>query len=346
MKSYYISNMEGTSGICKYSRDFFELVLKQKGFEYVSSEWPVSDILTLITSRDFVHIEIGIFQKNELEVLFAMLRSNYKNISVTLHDAPLIKYPFHEFKDPFLTKLSKMYDVYVSNFSAAIPVVRKLKSIYVLSRKGLQAIKSKYKIDNVYYLPHVVNLSETELQPINNNNFIYFGFIGRNKGLEYALKIHQQLLKKFPDLVFYVAGTAMGKEVEYLNYLKAKYQQNVHYLGYVKEGDLKRVFEKATFAIILFKDYKFYWPFSGSLLYSLKKGKIVLTNKMNVVEELIEDGETGYFLSGNKQQDVEKLIKLFGDKPLLENMQYKIHHYLDVHHAPQSVMNHLGTYAK
>lgn len=129
MSNFYISSMTGLSGICKYSKDFYELVLKTKGYQFIDSGEDITTIMSAVSSRDFVHIEIGIFQKKEIEILLLMLKANYKNVSVTLHDAPLVKYPFHEFKDPLLNGFSKLYDRYINNFSAAIPLVKKIKSI-------------------------------------------------------------------------------------------------------------------------------------------------------------------------------------------------------------------------
>src|SRR5688572_6928397 len=117
MRHFYLSSKNGISGICKYSRDFYELVLKDKGYTFVDSVNSISSILSTIASRDHVHIELGIFQKKEIEVLFLMLKANYRNISITLHDAPLLKYPFREFKNPVLNNLSKFYDLYASNFN-------------------------------------------------------------------------------------------------------------------------------------------------------------------------------------------------------------------------------------
>lgn len=321
MKNYYIADLEGTSGISRYASDFYNLVLKKDEYRYVSAQENIPDILSLVSSRDNVHIEIGIFQKNEIEILLRMLDSGYRNVSVTLHDAPLLKYPFREFKTGLLNKASKFYDLYLSNFRSSIGLLRKTKAVYVLSQRAYHALQTKYQLANVHYLPHIVNPADIELQPLENNNLLYFGFIGRNKGLEHALRVHQELLKKHPDVKFFVVGTALGKESAHLDDLKSKYTQNVVYLGYVPDEDLKQTFRQASFAMILFKEYKFYWPFSGSLLQSLKNGKIVLTNPVNAVPEIIEDGKTGFFLTGEVRKDAETLSSLFLNRTLLQTVQ-------------------------
>ncbi|MBC7866484.1 MAG: glycosyltransferase [Gloeobacteraceae cyanobacterium ES-bin-316] len=252
------------------------------------------------------------------------MKAQYSNITITLHDPPLVKYPFYEFENSFLTKVSKFYDKYFNSGGAVNKYLKKIKLIYVLSDKGIEALKKRYNITNVQFLPHILDVNEIEKSTNPTNNFIYLGFIGKNKGIEYSLQLHQNILKTYPDVKYYVAGTALGHQIHYYNYLKNKYVKNVEYLGYVTDEELTETFKKATFAPILFNSYKFYQPFSGSILYSLKKGKIVLTNNVNATSELIEHGKNGLVLSGNLEKDTDVLAKIFKDKPLQENIKEEI----------------------
>lgn len=155
VKKFYISSKE--DAIDKYSHDFYQLVLKEKGYIFMNSAESFATIFSTISSKDHVHIEIGITRKKEIEVLFLMLKANYKSVSVTLHDAPLVKYPFHDFRNSFLNAFSRFYDQYINGFKAAASYVKKLKSIYVLSQKGVEAVKRKYRVEQVYYIPHIMN---------------------------------------------------------------------------------------------------------------------------------------------------------------------------------------------
>ena len=324
----------GNSGIAKYSRDFYRLILKDKGYVFIDSANNPSAVLSMVSSRDHVHIELGIFQKNEIEILFRMLRSNYKNVAVTLHDAPLIKYPYHEFKNSFLNNLSKFYDIYVNGFGSVSPYVKKIKLIYVLSKRGLEAVKRKYKVDNIHYLPHVVDPDEIVVkEKISNHNFLYFGFIGRNKGLEYSLRLHQEMLSVYPEIMFYVVGKPLGKEKQFYDSLRDKYKKNVVYLGFIPEDQLQEIFDQTTFALLPFRKYKFFWPFSGSILYSMKKGKIVLTKNVNTVPEIIKNGKTGFYLSGKLRNDREIMTRIIEDAPLLYSVKDEGYKYLLQNHS-------------
>jgi glycosyltransferase involved in cell wall biosynthesis len=189
----------------------------------------------------------------------------------------------------------------------------------------------------------VVDPAEVVKGETGNNNFIFFGFIGRNKGIGYSLRLHRQLLERYPDSHFYIVGKAMGKEQQYYESLRRQYQHQVHYLGYVEEEDLQDVFRRAGFALALFSDYRFFYPFSGSVLYSMKMGKIVLTHKVNAVEEIIGEGKTGFFLSGNLKKDAGLIGELLFSRSLQETMQGEIYQYLLEHHSPAKVIQYLKT---
>lgn len=340
MKKYYVSEFESKSGISKYAKDFYTLVLKERGYEHINSAESSISILSTISSRDRVHLELGIFQQNEIELLFLMLNANYRNVSITLHDAPLVRYPYHRFGNNLLNKFSKLIDIMGYNSPKLIQTLKKIRKIYVLTRKGMNAMRNRYGLDNVYFLPHVIDPCEIDFGEEINNNLIYLGFIGKNKGIEYGLKLHQELLKTYPEIGFYVAGTAMGKEIQYYQELQAKYSRNVHYLGYVSETELNEVYRKAGFAIQLFKNYRFFWPVSGSALYSMKKGMILLTNKVNALPEIVDHNKTGFYLSGKMEPDLRLMRTILENKKGLQVLRQNMKQYLSENHFPQIVGLH------
>ena len=224
-RSYYIGSITGTSGICKYTRDFYDEILSKKGYLFVDSAIADDDIQTRIDKSDRVHIEIGIFQKREISTLLLLLNAGYKNISITLHDPPLFKYPFFESSNPFINNLSKFYDRWIDGFRQNRKYLAMIKTIYVLTYKGADVMRTRYKLGNVFYLPHVVREPETLARMCIGNNLLYVGFIGKNKGIGYALRLHEALIRLYPDCIFYVAGTAMGTQKKYLATLQSAYKK-------------------------------------------------------------------------------------------------------------------------
>ncbi len=342
MKNFYISTKNSRSGISKYSNDFYRLVLKQRDYFFLDSKESLTNILTSVSSKDHVHIEIGIFQTREIEILITMINAGYKNIAVTLHDPPLLKYPFKEFNNSLLNKASKFYDIYISRFRNSGRYISKIKCIYVLTRKGLLEVKSKYKVDNVKYLPHIIDEKEIVKNELKNKNLIYFGFIGKNKGIEYALLLHKKLLQTSPGINFYVIGEAIGVEKRYHDILKKTYTENVYYLDYVSEEKLAETFARSSFSLLPFKDYQFYSPFSGSLLSAMKYGTIPFTSKANAVPEIIGEKQNGFYLTGKIEEDIFRISEVINNETMAKKISQNIYNYLLANHTAENVGKYLS----
>lgn len=340
MRKFYISKRAGDSGIYKYSNDFYNLILEEKGYEFLNSAIPIESLLSMINKTDAVHIEIGIFLIEEIAILFTLIKKGYNNISVTLHDAPLVKFPLYNFKNDFLSKISKAYDMYVSRFSYQKNVLRKVRNIYVLTHKGAELMRTEYKLTNVYYLPHVVNSEEVKESDTDNCNIIYLGYIGKNKGLEYSLQLHQNLLKTFPAMKFYVVGKPLGVQGPFYEKLQKNFPLQTCFTGYVPEEKLNALFEDSTFSFLPFNQYKFYVPFSGSILYAMKKGKIVFTNDTNATKELVEDGKTGFHLSENLEQDTSRVTSIIKDRQLKQAVKHNVYNKLLNNYTSEAVASY------
>lgn len=311
MRKLYISNFNGDSGISKYSNDFYDCVLSSLGFSKIDTNY-LDDIGSInFCYNDIIHIEIGLNQLKEIDIFYFLIKKEHKNIYITLHDPPLISYPYFKFKNKILELSSKFIHVYFNNFGLSDSIYGKVKRIFVLNRKAQQYLISKKKINSVY-LPHIIRSEEISLQNVINRNFIYFGFIGKNKGLDYALKLHYEILKYFPDSIFYIIGKpAHPKNSKYLEKLKIQYSRNVNYLGFISNEKIKDVFSYASNVMLPFNDYKFYFPTNGTILTAMKYGKVVFTTPVNSIGELIQDNVNGFFLTRDIQSDIKKVKTVF-----------------------------------
>ncbi len=321
MRKFYITSIIGNSGINKYSRDFFDLVVSPLGFILLDTHnWSLKEILKKIYLDDRVHIEIGLNQKMEAEILISLLKINHKYISITSHDSPRIKYPYFQFKSSLLNKLSKVIDLYFDNFGINKNLLRKVDSIFVLNQIAKKILENKFQLTNVAYLPFVINPKEViRNEVLDNSNLIFFGFLGKNKGLEVALKFHARILKQQPNSHFYIIGGALDHKVKtYVNSLKRKYIKNVSFLGFVPNSELKEIFEKANYVILPYKENRFIYPTNASVLSSLCFSKIVFTTPVNSIPEFILDGINGFFLKENFDDSILSILSLMKDKKRLD----------------------------
>jgi hypothetical protein len=334
MKKFYIGSKDGNSAISRYSLDFYRLILQSRGYVFFDSSENMTTLLSAISSRDHVHIELGKAQKKEAEILFTMLKAEYNNIAITLHDAPRVRSSF-EVRNPFSRNTEKLYGRHGYSLNVLVPYLKRIRAIYVLSRKAFKQLERKYKTSNIHYLPHVLETPEPFGPAQVNSNIIYIHFNDQHT-LAYALKLHALLLKNHPGSEFYIMNFSPGPQNEKTDLLLKKYTRNVHYLGYFDKASAHSVFEDAVFVMMLQKNHEHYSLFSESVLYSLTKGKILITDNRHLAPELIENGENGYFMSGNLEKDLGMLTRIVSDKTLADNMRKKIHHQLQ-RHSPEEV---------
>lgn len=343
MNKYYIANFESTSGISHYSKIFYERVLSKLGYIHINSQ--LKDCLKNIEYNDIIHLEIGVKTFNEIEILNNLITKNVKNISVTLHDPPFIDYPYFKSSIKVVNIFFKIVHVYLKNFGLNRFQYKSIKKIFVLSNSAKEILQNKYKLDNIYTIPFII-------EPINKNkfinvenfssysqNFIFFGFIDKRKGLHYALNIHSNLLSKYPNSLFYIIGKPAGKKSEkYLNTLKKNYTKNTTFLNYLEKNELEKIFEKAKNVILPFKEYKLITPTSGSIINSLCLGKIVFSTNVNAVSELIIDGYNGFILTGNIEEDCKKIQKVIENDYLQKDVLKNSFDFLNNKHSAENVI--------
>ncbi len=294
------------SGISRYSEDFYKLILAPLSYEHLQPSTVDHGFIEKLERDTCFHLELGAGQYAERDVLIKLIEYGFININVTLHDPPFITFPFYHFKSQILNRISRGFDWYLNTLGASKQLLKRCSSIYVLSQAGVMKIEARYGLTNVQYIPHIICPEKIVSTPLksDNQNILFFGFIGPKKGLEYALRLHEEIRKKSPEIQMHVIGEAIGKRaLKYFEKLKKEYQSGVIYHGYVAESDLNEIYDQVAHVFLPFENYGYICPVSGSVLNSLRRGKIVWTNPVNAVEELIYDGVNGLFFSSNINED-------------------------------------------
>jgi len=336
MKKYYISSLKGDTAISRYSRDFYELVLRDKGYIFMDIAESSIDILSVISSRDIIHMEIGV-QKKETELLLLMLKAKYKYVSVTLHDPPIIELPISEFKSRFLRTIARLYRRIRGSGSAELYIGR-IRSIYVLSRKDVGAIEKRYGIENVFYLPYIIDQREIESTDEINSNFICFNPDGSKKEIAYCLELHRRLTEKDPSVNLFVTGISRPGSGSFVKTLTEKYGKNIHYAESRDENFFSEGGAKATFVFVLASRHADYRRLASSnVLHGLKKGKIVFTSSGTAMPEYIQDGKNGFYLSGSIKEDTDAIRRIISDPAILKQVRKETHTYLIEHHSADQV---------
>ena len=312
MKMLHIASFSGQSGISKYANNFFDLILKPRGYEKLDSKLCNSTAIKGIKLDYAVHVEIGVNETAAIRTLYQLIDGGHRNVSVTLHDPPFISWPYYQFRSQRLNEFSKFIHLYLRNFKIGDGYFKSINKIFVLTHAGVRKTESRYRLTNVFYLPHLIipgapNLSMLPTPP----NLIFFGYIAKNKRLDYALKLHERLLDFVPQCKFFVVGSEVDNvSSKYLRELKSRYKSNVEYLGFVEDVRLQEIFSLASIAVMPFEPYKSIIPASGSVLSAMAAGKIVCATPVNAIPEFILDGKTGVLLRGDLAVDTERIRTL------------------------------------
>jgi len=337
MKYYIAPNFEAQSGIAHYSKNFFELILKDKGYKHIalSSNDEINSIIQNISNDDILHIEIGLGTLTERELLFKLLDLKDVIIDITLHDPTHLKYPYYEFKSVFLNKVSKFVQHYFNFFGFGREYYKKIRTIYVLNEKGAKKVKELYGA-NSKYMPHILPKLSIDLDKkfTNKLQLLYIGFIGKKKGLDYALELHKMLLNKGLDIELKIIGKPVDKStLQYYEELQYKYSKKTNFLGYVSNYELKSNLVQNNIVILPTIDYKYICPTSGSVLNALQYGNVLLTTNANAITEIVKEGYNGFYLSNNLDNDVQMLQDLITNDSKLKEVSNNCIIYVNENHS-------------
>jgi glycosyltransferase involved in cell wall biosynthesis len=320
---YHLCTTASRSGIARYAEDFYNVILQKNGFVQISPENLNSEWLATLPKETVFHVELGNNQYAERDALICLLENGFVNVDATVHDAPWVTFPFYRFENRLLNQLSKAFDWYLGGAGATGRLLRGCRRVYVLTQMGKTLLEERHNLKNVSYMPHVIDPDKIWSDPVNSDcrDIVFFGFIGANKGLEYALAVHSEIRRQSPDVRMYVVGEAFNQKAQYyFDKLKEEYSDGVSYLGFVPEPDMDAVFCKASHVFLPFLPFKFWCPCSGSVLHALRRGRILWTNPVNAVPETVRDGVNGRYLSGDARKDANEFIAMIGNSPELARL--------------------------
>jgi glycosyltransferase involved in cell wall biosynthesis len=183
----------------------------------------------------------------------------------------------------------------------------------VLSEAGARRLRARRGLSGVQVIPHVVDPQAVWARGPGDGveDVLFFGFIGRSKGLEYALALHARIRRTLPMVGMHVVGQAApGRDQAALDVIRDRFSAGVTYHGFVPEDRLDAIFARCAHAFLPFAASPWLCPVSGSILHGLWRGRIVWTSDVNAAREIIDPGVNGLFLTGNVGQDVEAFLRL------------------------------------
>jgi len=112
----------------------------------------------------------------------------------------------------------------------------------------------------------------------------------------------------------HVVGKPDGLSGEqYVAKLKAEYQEEVTFSGYLPDDELDAIFARAAHVILPYKEYSHVVPASGSANHAMRRGRIVWASGVNAIPELVTDNENGFILRMDIAADAQRLAAVLAD---------------------------------
>jgi glycosyltransferase involved in cell wall biosynthesis len=310
---YHVCVTSSTSGIADYATEFHQLVLAPAGYALCAPD-ELPDPRTLPRDSE-IHVQLGAFQYAERRLISRLLSAGHSGIDATIHDPPFASFPYVNFDSPILNRLSRGFDWYLRSFGLQRRLIERLRRVFVLSERGKEAVLRLAPRANVIVIPHIVDPARVwpNDRPLDDE-LIYFGFIGPNKGLEHVLHVHEELVRLRPGVALHVVGRPSGDRARrYLDDLRRRFSNGVTYHGYVPDDRLDTLFAQAAHVLLPYAPYHYIIPTSGSVVHALRRARIVWTTPANAMPELISDGRNGFMLTLDPVEDARRIAAVMAD---------------------------------
>ena len=156
-----------------------------------------------------------------------------------------------------------------------------------------------------------VDIKDTKKKKLEKEDYVlYFGRYSKEKGIETLLEV----CKELSHIPFVFAGK--GPLEEQVNQVK-----NIENKGFLNGEELENLIKKARFSIYPSEWYE-NCPFS--VMESIQYGTPVIGADIGGIPELIDEDITGkLYMSGNKKELSDTIVKLWNDSQMLETCSRK-----------------------
>ena len=256
--------------------------------------------------------EFGIFGGQDGIYILPLLHELEIPLIVTLHT--VMQNPSNNQKEVLQTICGMANRVVVMSHKA----IEMLVDIYEIPRKKIAYIE--HGVPDIKYIQEEV---KKEFKLENRKVMLTFGFVGRNKGIETAIKALPKVVEKHPEVLYIVLGKTHPNVIKHAGEeYRLSLIQLIEDLNLEKNVVLLNEFatQKQLFKYLYASDI-YITPYlneaqitSGTLSYAVGTGAAVLSTPYWHARELLSDGKGVMFDFGKTEQLSDALIDLL-DNP-------------------------------
>jgi polysaccharide biosynthesis protein PslF len=272
-----------------------------------------------------VQHEFGIFGGESGEYICEFLDKLKKPVATTLHTV----------LPTFENKTKQVFQRVVDRSEAVVVLNEAERSL--IKRYGVSAKKVKVIPHGCPDLPFVNSSKVKPALGLKNKVVLStFGLLSKGKGIEYVIQALPELIKKEPQIVYYVIGVThpQVKKNEGENYRNSllRMAKNLGLRGHVKF--LNRFVSKPELFTYLQATDVYITPYpspnqvsSGTLSYALAAGKAVVSTPYFHAKEALGEGR-GLFCNFNDSVSIaEKVTEIIENKTLRKSLEHKTYSY-------------------
>ncbi len=239
----------------------------------------------------------------------------------------------HELEIPLIVTLHTVMQNPSNNQKEVLQTIGGMANrIVVMSHKAIEMLVDIYEIprNKISYIEHGVpdikyiqEEVKKEFKLENRKVMLTFGFIGRNKGIETAIKALPKVVKKHPDILYIILGKTHPNVIKHAGEeYRLSLIQLIEDLNLEKNVVLLNEFatQKQLFKYLYASDI-YITPYlneaqitSGTLSYAVGTGSAVVSTPYWHATELLSEGRGVLFDFGETEQLSDTLIDLL-DNP-------------------------------
>jgi glycosyltransferase involved in cell wall biosynthesis len=224
-------------------------------------------------------------------------------------------------------------------------IAEKVNCIVVMNNKAIYILRNDYGINtDIAVIPHGIPSvsyspsNEQKLKLGHGNKIILssFGLMSKGKGYEYVVEGLQEVVKKFPNVLYIIMGqthpTVMKEEGEkYRNFLESRIKElglknNVKF--YNKYLDIKEIIKYLKASDIYICSNKDPNQItSGTLVYAMGCGRAVVSTPFLHAKEVVNE-ERGMLAEFNNPKSFsDAIIKMLSNPKMKETMENNAYAY-------------------
>ena len=197
-------------------------------------------------------------------------------------------------------------------------LIRTYQNFHIFSKSQLKSFKERFSGKSTFYSPlYLKDFGHPAVATVKNGNvinFLFFGIIRPNKGLDLVIKAANILTEKYNNFHIVIAGKSDEWET-YRDLIKdnAKFTFKIRN---IEKAEVPDLFANAHFMLLPYRDV----TQSGVLLSSYNYKVPVIASKLEWFEEYIEDKVNGYLF---KSEDVDALVSVMESAINLDTEEYQ-----------------------